>query len=217
MKNFITTYFFAFALGIGAISAQTYVVSVGNYDLEGESAFLGVRSDDISREKAKKLGFSNYYGDYVTKVIKNTAAEKAGIQPFDYIFKLDEKETTSSRRLGDLLDNYSPGDQVKISYYRRGKVQSVNATLGTRATADYASEKKEKPFLGVSQIGTSSANSDLDGVSVSIISNSTAEAMGMRRGDMIAKINGFTILDWNDISTAVNTLRVGESVRVDFY
>ncbi|MEM1220930.1 MAG: hypothetical protein AAGH79_18560, partial [Bacteroidota bacterium] len=86
MKNFITTYFFAFALGIGALSAQTYVVSVGNYDLDGESAFLGVRSDDISREKAKKLGFSNYYGDYVTKVIKNTAAEKAGIQPNDVDF-----------------------------------------------------------------------------------------------------------------------------------
>ena len=217
MKNFITTYFFAFALGIGALSAQTSVVWVGNYDLEGESAFLGVRSNNISKEKAKKLGFSNYYGDYVTKVIKNTAAEKAGIQPFDYIFKLDSKETTASRRLGDLLDNYKPGDQVKISYYRKGKVQTVNATLGTRATADYASEKKEKPFLGVSQIGTSSANSDLDGVSVSIVSNSTAEAMGMRRGDMIAKINGYTILDWNDISTAVNTLRVGENVRVDFY
>ena len=217
MKNIFTTCLCLMLLGLSQLPAQTYVISVGEYELEGEAAFLGVRSNSISKEKAKKLGFSNNHGDYVTKVISNTAAERAGIQPFDYIFKLDEKETTASRRLGDLLDYYKPGDQVKISYYRKGKVQTVNATLGTRADADYTAEKKEKPFLGVSQVGTSSANSELDGVSVSIVSNSTAEAMGMRRGDMITKINGFTILDWSDITTAVNTLKVGETVKVDYF
>lgn len=217
MKKFFTTCLCVLALGWSQVPAQTSLGWSIDVNLGGEAAFLGVRSNSISKEKAKKLGFSNAHGDYVTKVIKNTAAERAGIQPFDYIFKLDEKETTASQRLGDLLDDYKPGDQVKITYYRQGNVKSVTATLGTRADADYTSEKMEEPFLGVSQIGTSTANSSLDGVSVSIVANSTAEAMGMRRGDMITKINGFQILDWSDISTAVSTLRVGETVTVDYY
>ena len=50
-----------------------------------ESAFLGVNIADMSESKAKKLGLENPYGTYVSSVIKNSAADKGGIKPLDYI------------------------------------------------------------------------------------------------------------------------------------
>ena len=39
---------------------------------------MGIEHDDISAEKAAMLDFDHPYGAYVTKVLKNTAAEDAG-------------------------------------------------------------------------------------------------------------------------------------------
>ena len=42
-----------------------------------EYAFLGIYSERVSKEKAKKLGFDNPYGSYVSSVIPGTAAGRA--------------------------------------------------------------------------------------------------------------------------------------------
>jgi hypothetical protein len=40
--------------------------------------------------------------------------------------------------------------------------------------------------------------------------------MGLKDGDAIEAINGNRIVDWSDISTAVNTLKPGQTVTVDY-
>jgi hypothetical protein len=121
------------------------------YDPEDlEQAFLGVRSNEITKQKAEKLGFDNPHGSYVTSVIQNTAADKAGIQPFDYIYAVNDQETNSSRDLGDLLSKYEAGQQVIISLIRKKKTMRVEVILSSRNDAVFEPRNPdEKPFLGV--------------------------------------------------------------------
>lgn len=181
-----------------------------------ETPFLGVYSNGISRNKAKKLQFENSEGSYVTGVIGNTAAEKAGIQPFDYIFGIDEYRTDNGRSLTYILKKYDPRDEVTLHYYRNSKKQQKKVRLGKRSDAEYNKRsKKEDPFLGVEQ---SSRNWDEStfGVRVNIVDNSTASSIGLDDGDLITHINGFPILDWTDMGTAIDMMEVGNQMEVTY-
>jgi len=181
-----------------------------------ETPFLGVYSNGISRNKAKKLKFENSEGSYVTGIIGNTAAEKAGLQPFDYIFGIDEYRTDNGRSLTYILKKYDPRDEVTIHYYRNGKKQQQKARLGKRSDAEYNKRnKREDPFLGVEQ---SNRNWDesMFGVRVNVVDNSTAESIGLENGDLITHINSFPILDWTDMGTAIDMMEVGNQMKVTY-
>ncbi len=181
-----------------------------------ETPFLGVYSNGISRNKAKKLQFKNSEGSYVTGIIGNTAAAKAGLQPFDYIFGIDEYRTDHGRSLTYILKKYDPRDEVTIHYYRNGEKQQKKIRLGKRSDAEYNKRgKREDPFLGVEQ-----SNRDWDestfGVRVNIVDNSTAGSIGLEDGDLITHINGFPILDWTDMGTAIDMMEVGNQMNVTY-
>lgn len=179
-----------------------------------EWAFFGIYSSDVPREKAEKLGFDNPYGSYVTGVIGNTAAEKAGIQPFDYVYGVDEYRTGAEQNLTAILRQYRPGDRATIHLIRKGRKQTLEVTLGRRD--DARTEKRsecEDPFLGVSQ---TSSDDEQNGVRVNIVDNSTAASIGIPAGVVITHINGFRIYDWTDMGTAIDMLKVGETITVEY-
>ncbi|GJM36052.1 MAG: hypothetical protein DHS20C18_50530 [Saprospiraceae bacterium] len=185
-----------------------------SYKPPHEYAFLGINSDRISREKARKLGFDNPYGHYVTNVIRNTAADRANIQPFDYIYGVDEYRTAKDQDLTTILKKYKPGDQGVIHLIRKSKRQTVPVTLSRRSDARYSDQDKcEEPFFGIRSSHTSR---DEDGVTVDIVANSTAQAMGLKDGAVIKSINGHPMYDWTDISTAIDNMKVGQTATVEY-
>lgn len=179
-----------------------------------EPAFLGIYSTSISREKARQLGFDNAFGNYVTKVLPGTAAADAGLQPFDYIYGIDAYRTGERQDLSAILRKFSPGDEVELYLVRRTERITLPVTLGRRTGAEpYRRSECEEPFLGVRQDHRYRPER---GVGISIVRNSTAEAMGLQRGDVITAINGHPIIDWEDISTAINNMKVGQSITVEY-
>lgn len=178
--------------------------------------FLGIYSNGISKDKAKKLQFKNRDGSYVTGIIRNTSAEKAGLQPFDYIYGIDEYRTDFDRSLTDILRKYDPGDMVTLHFYRNGKPQTLKMRLGKRSDAEYEERsKKEDPFLGVEQ-ARRNWDDDQIGIRVNIVRNSTAESMGLEDGDLITHINRFPIVDWTDLGTAIDMCEVGSTMSIDY-
>lgn len=182
-----------------------------SWDDEEETAFLGIESNAISKEKAKALGFDNPYGRYVTKIVRNSAAEKAGLQPFDYIVGINDYRVSEEKELADILEKFKPTDKVTLHYIRQGKKQTAEvAFVSRRAPVASASEKA---YLGVSP---HSDNDEALGVKIYVISNSTAEALGMQDGDVILNINGQPMVDWSDISLAIEQIKAGDKIAVEF-
>ncbi len=180
-----------------------------------ERAFLGINSNTITEDKAKALGFDNAYGSYVTEIIPGTAAEKAGLKPFDYIFGIDEHRTGPEVDLTYLLKKYKAGDKATVHFIRQGKAQTVEVSFTGRATGPRIMVKSrcDQPFLGVSESYWREESSG-KGVPVDIVSNSTAEAMGMKNGDVILRIDGYPIVDWSDISVAISRKKPGDEIAV---
>ncbi|AEE54355.1 PDZ domain-containing protein [Haliscomenobacter hydrossis] len=180
-------------------------------------AFLGVNLGTMSKEKAKKLGFSNAYGTYVSSVIPGTGAAKAGLQAFDYIYGVDEYRVGEGQSLSFILRKFSAGQKANIYFIRKGQERNVSVTLSSK-NEDYDEDNDweddcDRPFLGVSQSHETYADK---GVQVNIVEGSTAKEMGMKAGDLLTSINGYPIIDWGDISMALGTIKAGSTVSVDY-
>ncbi len=178
------------------------------------TGYLGIHSDHISKRKAEKLGFENKYGSYVSRVVKNSAAEEAGLQPFDYIYGVNDQRTSNNQDLTDVLEDFDPGKKVTLHFIRKGQSKTVNVELGGYDDYDWDLEMEEDAFLGVSP-SNSERSDDMDGVSVEIINGSAAAEMGLADGDVIKSINDFPILDWDDVTTVMDNLSPGDLVEVD--
>lgn len=69
-------------------------------------------------------------GVAVVSVENGTPASKAGLKKGDIIVKINDSNVGSLAEFRYELYKYDVGDKVKITFYRDGKEQSVNVTLG---------------------------------------------------------------------------------------
>ncbi|MEZ4934242.1 MAG: PDZ domain-containing protein [Saprospiraceae bacterium] len=175
--------------------------------------YLGIHSDHISKEKADRLGFKNKFGSYVTKVVKNSAAEKAGLQLFDYIYGVEDQRTSDNQDLTDILSDYDSGESVTIYFIRNGKEKSATVKLGDYNDFNWEDEEEGHAFLGV-RPAANERSRDMDGVTVQVIEGSAAADMGLQNSDIIIAIDGYPILDFDDVGTAIDNHQPGDNVEV---
>ncbi|MFK7936345.1 MAG: PDZ domain-containing protein [Saprospiraceae bacterium] len=194
-------------------NSGNYNRNYNNRNHSSDYAYLGIYTKDMTRSKAAKLDYDNPYGEVVSKVLRNTAAERAGLQVFDYIYGIDEYRMGADQSLRTILRKYRVDDKAELMIYRKGKRQTLAVTFGEKGydDDDHDDDECEDPFLGVRKDHN---NGDRNGVAVNIVSNSTADGIDMEDGDVVTKINGYRILDWSDLSMAINMLRVGEQIEV---
>lgn len=193
--------------------------SISNFwqdDEQSDRAFLGVYSEDLSKEKADQLGIDNPYGSYVTSVFGNSAAADGGLKPFDYIYGIDEYRVGEDQNLSDILRKYKAGEKAVVHFVRKGKNYQFNITFGKRSEAKEPGnrERCEDPFLGVQESERSQTEK---GVRVSVVGKSTAQSLGLRSGDVITSINGYPMIDWSDIGPAVDMMNVGDNIKINYF
>ncbi len=206
---FFSALIFAF---LGKITAQTKCS--GKYGTYKERAFLGIYSDGVSKAKAKALGFENPYGDLVTGVLLNTAAEEVGLQALDYIYGLDGFRVSREQGLSSILRRYSVGDNAEIHYIRKGKKMKGDLVFRSRSESQNPHvDDCEQAFLGVWSAGKSH-----DGVKVDVGKKTTASAMGLEDGDVIMKMNGYKVYSWGDLVAFMDGLiKAGDMLEITYY
>ena len=95
-------------------------------------SYLGVQTQDITKETSAKYGLSEVRGVAVEKVMENSPAEKAGLQSGDVILKFNGEEITSVRKLTRLISEVAPDHQARITILRNGSEREIAATMGKR-------------------------------------------------------------------------------------
>ena len=70
-------------------------------------------------------------GVIVLNVQANSSAAEAGIEKYDVIVEMDGKPVNNVQQLRKQLYSHQVGDDVKVSYYRNGKLQETTVHLAT--------------------------------------------------------------------------------------
>jgi hypothetical protein len=90
---------------------------------------LGIAMDQIPVLTRAQLGLPEGIGIAVAHVAKGSAAEKAGLKVNDIITQLDDQLIINSQQLQTLIHTKKPGDEVTITYLRKGKEHKATAKL----------------------------------------------------------------------------------------
>jgi hypothetical protein len=85
--------------------------------------------DQIPVLTRAQLGLPEGIGIAVAHVAKGSAAEKASLKVNDIITQLDDQLIINSQQLQTLIHTKKPGDEVTITYLRKGKEHKATAKL----------------------------------------------------------------------------------------
>jgi Do/DeqQ family serine protease len=90
---------------------------------------LGIVGNEINGQSSKELGIKETQGYYISKVLKNSGAEKSGLQKGDVIIKLDNQTITTYPELTGYIGAKRPNDKINVTIIRDGKNQVIPVTL----------------------------------------------------------------------------------------
>ena len=94
-----------------------------------QKANIGVHFAEMDSKLAEVKGIKSVRGIYIGYVIKDGAADKAGIKDGDIITSIDGKSVNSNAEFNEVLAQHSPGDVVKVAIERDGKPFYFDVTL----------------------------------------------------------------------------------------
>ena len=114
------------SLASSTVFAQTVVVprerSAGGY--------LGIGGLDISPERAKALNLKEERGVEVSSLAPEGPAAKAGLKEGDVVLEFNGQRVEGTTQFQRLVRETPVGRQAKISVWRNGGMQTLNATVG---------------------------------------------------------------------------------------
>lgn len=97
-----------------------------------DGSYLGVQTQEVTRENFSKYGLSAVRGVAVEKVFDDSPAARAGLQAGDVIVRFDGEEVTSTRKLTRLIAEVAPDHQTRLTVLRGGSEREITVTMGKR-------------------------------------------------------------------------------------
>jgi S1-C subfamily serine protease len=158
---------------------------------------LGVNINDVTPEVAATYGLTGNSGALVTRIIENSAAERAGIQINDVIVSINGKQLRDSGSLRNFIGLLPPGENVAVGLIRDGRAQTVTAVLAeitppaavTAAPVEEDETELDAVFEGAELVDNASPNGVAGLLVARVDPSSPAADRGLRPGDVITKVN----------------------------
>jgi len=114
---------------------------------EAEYAYIGVSTQTLYPQLARKLGLDADYGGLISEVVSGSPADEAGLRGGDgnlrfqaaqyetggdVILAIDGRKIVQPDDLAQIVATYQPGDVVTVEVLRDGERSQVEVTLGKR-------------------------------------------------------------------------------------
>ena len=198
-----------------------------------DTPWLGVMLSDVSEKTLKNIGLDN--GVKISKVFKNSPADKAGLEIDDIIVSFDGKKVSNPDDLSNQVNMKKVNDDIDLDYFRDGKMNSTKVTIEKRKSPEVFMKKapqiikkkfhhsQNSVFLGVKveqlsdQLREYFNVSNGLGVLVSeVIKDSPAEKAGLKAGDVLTKVEDREVKNYQDLIRGLNYFDPNDEVKVYF-
>ncbi len=192
------------SVGIGfAIPSNTIRLVADSLINNGKvtQAYIGIELYDVGKFGASALKEMkidpNTEGGLVMRVIPQSPAAKAGLQPYDIIQSINGNSVKSPSDIQSQIMFLKPGTSVKLGVLRNGKSLTLNATvtevpnvsdLNKTDKSNKIPEKSIASEYGIYLLNVPNKNNK--GVKIEKIGpGSVAEMAGLQAGDNILQVN----------------------------
>jgi predicted metalloprotease with PDZ domain len=207
--------------------------------VEQKGAFFGITMQELDEAVREGLNTSAKNGVLVTEVIEDSPAAKAGVEDGDIIVEFEGKNVESADQLRELIAAGTTGDKVSVTLVRGKAQKEIEVTLGDWADQPMAlfyDGSEDGPWHhlrgfanamvwpGRLGVRVSELNADLgsyfgvnqgEGVLVlDVDKNSTAEAVGLKGGDVIVKVEGDAVKSPQELRERMSEVDEGDELTV---
>ena len=114
-----------------AIPSNLAVKVAGDLQRYGyvQRGYLGLQVAEVDANIARQANARDIKGLMVAKVVKDCAADRAGIRQGDIVLRVAGKDVNTFAEMMEELGLFSPGDEVEVDFERDGHTQTVKAKL----------------------------------------------------------------------------------------
>lgn len=203
---------------------------------EVKRGYIGINMNvaGIDADAQEYLGLPDRNGVIVNDVTSDSPAERAGLESFDVIRKIDGELVHGNDDLIAKISSHMPGDKVEIEVFRKGRSHKLNAVLGERPlesspepAANVEEPESPKPVvsegLGITVQGISQGmrerlglRAETRGVMITdVVFDSLAAEKGIQPIRIVTHVNDREINSVDDWNTVVGSLRSGQPVKLD--
>ncbi len=225
-------------LMLGAIVVAGLVAGQGmakSYKSSGK-AWLGVYTQAVDDELTEAFDLPVSHGVIVNRVVKDSPADKAGLNEDDIIIRFDGSKITDADELVEMVGEDQPGDEVAVTVMRGDDELELEVTLGERPGGSksvwitknpkkedffFSFDYNEYPYMGVSLLDLTRQLGDYFGIDkgrgaliTDVIKDSPAAAAGLKAGDVIVAIDGDEVFDTEDVEDLIEDKKAGDKVEV---
>lgn len=189
---------------------------------EVKRGLLGIKGGELNADLAQAFDVNAQQGAFVSEVIADSAAAKAGLKAGDVITALNGQKIRSFAELRAKVATTGAGKEIELTYLRDGKEGTVKVTLQSDEQTK-TSAKGLLPSLSGAELANY-AEQSVKGVEITKVEKgSLAENRGFRKGDIIVGVNRKAvesigelrkILDTKPSAIALNILRDGSNFYV---
>ena len=193
-------------------------------------SWLGVSVQDVTKKLVESKKLKATSGAYVSEVLEDSPAEKAGVLEGDVITRIDGRIIDDRDDLVSSIRRADPGDEVKVVVDRKGESKTLTATIEEAETPrammtipDVPSVAKVHPMPFGSSFFVSGSRLGMElqtlgkqlaeyfdipgnrGVLVSSVDKKGAAARaGVKAGDVIVRVNRNSVRDIGDVMDEVH-------------
>ena len=206
------------SIGIGFAIPSNIVRAVVDAEAHGGKLvrpWLGVTGEAVSAEIAESLGLEKPGGVVVKELFPNGPAAAAGLKPGDVLLAINGRNVQDPQGMAFRLATLHIGDEAKVTVVRKGQQLELPVELTPaprEPEPDETALEGEQPLNGAKVANLSPALGEELSVSgwkgvviVDIKRNSFARSLGLRPGDIVARINGTEVENVAQLRELVST------------
>ncbi|MCG6232704.1 DegQ family serine endoprotease [Vibrio furnissii] len=179
-------------VGIGFAIPSNMMKNLADQILEfGEvkRGMLGVQGGEITSELADALGYESSKGAFVSQVLPDSAADKAGLKAGDIIISVNGKKVETFAELRAKVATLGAGKTVTLGVIRDGKEKNYEVTLGEQSNNKTKADKLHQGLSGA-ELSNTTDSDVIQGVKVtSVAKDSPAEGYQLQKDDIIIGVN----------------------------
>jgi serine protease DegQ len=172
---------------------------------------LGVQAQDLNEELAAMLQAPPGSGAVVTRVLRGSPADTAGLRPGDVIRELAGRSVRSRADLANAEGLAPLGDRIRLRFLREGREQEAQLSLQALGEARVAGAAVDPRLRGawLSELPDALRRQGARGVRVERVDpGSVALGAGLRSDDIIVGLNRLEVAN---LETLERALRQSES------
>ncbi|HFS67443.1 MAG TPA: PDZ domain-containing protein [Flavobacteriia bacterium] len=177
-----------------------------------QHAILGVNGAELNGTSAKELNIDTSEGFYVSEVIKNSGADKGGLQKNDVIVKIDEMPITSFSDLNGYIGTKEPNDLVKVTVLRNNDYLTLEVKLNKKELYFVKNLNFNLKDLTQSELNNYGISS---GAKIVSVDNEALKNYGVANGYIITNINNIPIENAEQAQKILNMKQPNQAFRIE--